>query len=717
MLSTRCLSWMLAGVIILGATGGRSQAQDLVFEKNGWRGSLLTTADRFDACIAMAKLKTKSFLGIEQESEMIMGLALGRDGVWKIAFTKSTGGFRPNKRYDMTLIVDGKEIHRGTTIVEKSGTAYLQPSVSFDAIKALGNGDSLQIVTDVGKQTYSLAGSEDAIALTSKCVAENTASSETGALSEEAKPQIDRSGVVTTQGYMANPATPDWDDCRRNDDNSVSILGCTKVIESGRESSITLSEAFNNRGLARYLSGWLDGRVEEFDRAISDLDAAVKLNPSSADAHLNRGMVYDSKGQYDKAVVDFNSAIRLSPTLAPAFSARGAAYHALGNFAVAIADYTEALRLAPNGRLNYSRRGNAYLSNGEHDRAIADFSQAIRLETDLFSVSLSFLSRGNTYLAKGQPDRALLDYDEAIKRYPRFSQAFGKRGVAYLAMGQFDRALTDLDQAIKLEPASPFAFAARAAAYEGIKDTDRAMRDYQTALALPARDQDGQRAKEAAAKRLAELNERQSISTGTGFFVSSEGNVLTNAHVVKGCTTAQVAQPGGKSEPARIVAVDATNDLALLSVSWRPSRVPNLRAGAKTGEGVASYGFPHVGMLPSTGNFTLGNVSATSGLGDDSRMLQISAPVQSGNSGGPLMDQSGNVVGVVVAKLNVLKVLKERGDLPQNVNFAIKASVARTFLEANGIAEATAKPAVSTLSPPDLADVAKQFTVFIACRG
>jgi S1-C subfamily serine protease/peptidoglycan hydrolase-like protein with peptidoglycan-binding domain len=208
-----------------------------------------------------------------------------------------------------------------------------------------------------------------------------------------------------------------------------------------------------------------------------------------------------------------------------------------------------------------------------------------------------------------------------------------------------------------------------------------------------------------------------SVSTGTGFFVSSEGHVLTNAHVVKGCTTAQVAQPGGKSEAARIVATDATNDLALLSVKWRPASVPNLKSGVRTGEGVATYGFPHVGMLPSTGNFTLGNVTATAGLGDDTRMLQISAPVQSGNSGGPLIDQSGNVIGVVVSKLNVLKAFKETGDLPQNVNFAIKASVARTFLESNGITDATPKPSAAALSAPDLADAAKQFTVFIACTN
>jgi S1-C subfamily serine protease len=208
------------------------------------------------------------------------------------------------------------------------------------------------------------------------------------------------------------------------------------------------------------------------------------------------------------------------------------------------------------------------------------------------------------------------------------------------------------------------------------------------------------------------------ISTGTGFFVSSDGHVLTNAHVVKGCTSTVVSQPGGRSEPARIIATDATNDLALLSVAqtaWRPTGVPNLKAGVRQGEEVAAYGFPHVGMLATSGTITSGTVSATAGLGDDSRMLQISAPVQSGNSGGPLMDQAGNVVGIVTSKLNVVRALEKTGDLPQNVNFAIKASVARIFLEANGTVGSPTPSAVK-LSAPDLADVAKTFTVFIACR-
>ena len=104
-----------------------------------------------------------------------------------------------------------------------------------------------------------------------------------------------------------------------------------------------------------------------------------------------------------------------------------------------------------------------------------------------------------------------------------------------------------------------------------------------------------------------------------------------------------------------------------------------LRAGARLGEGVAAFGYPHVDLLSSSGNFTLGNITALSGIGDDSREVQISAPVQSGNSGGPLLDMGGNIVGIVASKLDALKVAARGGDLPQNVNFAIKSSLLASF--------------------------------------
>ncbi len=97
-------------------------------------------------------------------------------------------------------------------------------------------------------------------------------------------------------------------------------------------------------------------------------------------------------------------------------------------------------------------------------------------------------------------------------------------------------------------------------------------------------------------------------------------------------------------------------------------------------------------------------------------MLQVSAPVHHGNSGGPVLDQAGRVVGIVVGKLNTALVLKEVGDIPQNANFAIKTSVVLNFLEANGVRVDSSSAALPPLAPADLADRAKTFTAFVYCH-
>ena len=204
-------------------------------------------------------------------------------------------------------------------------------------------------------------------------------------------------------------------------------------------------------------------------------------------------------------------------------------------------------------------------------------------------------------------------------------------------------------------------------------------------------------------------------STGTGFVVSSQGHVLTNAHVATGCRSLSAALPGLSPQPARLVASDQTNDLALLLVpSMTSVTAPALSPGVRVGEAIAVFGFPYSGQLSKSGTFTKGDVSAVVGLRQNSSQLQITAPVQPGNSGGPVFDTYGNVVGVVVAKLNALGIAVATGDIPQSVNFAIKGSVAKSFLEANSV-PLTTTVASQPMSNPDLADHAKAFTVFVTC--
>ncbi len=224
--------------------------------------------------------------------------------------------------------------------------------------------------------------------------------------------------------------------------------------------------------------------------------------------------------------------------------------------------------------------------------------------------------------------------------------------------------------------------------------------------------------------KLREMARQQTLaleSTGTGFVVSAEGHVLTNHHVVEGCAEVRTPASGAGPEPFAVVALDAYNDLAVVRLSPITDMlvvtvVASFREGrgVRPGDGVVAVGFPLHGLLASGVNVTTGTVSALAGIRDDIRYLQITAPVQPGNSGGPLLDMSGNVVGVVVGKLDALAVAEVTGDIPQNVNFAIKDSVARAFLDAQGIDYETA-PAERALDAADVGELARRFTVLLEC--
>jgi S1-C subfamily serine protease len=184
---------------------------------------------------------------------------------------------------------------------------------------------------------------------------------------------------------------------------------------------------------------------------------------------------------------------------------------------------------------------------------------------------------------------------------------------------------------------------------------------------------------------------------------------VTNAHVIAGC--AQILVGGQR---ATRVAADPVNDLALLELPGDRGVVAPLRAvAARLGESVTIAGFPLEGLLAGLA-VTGGNVSRLSGVGGDTGQLQINAPVQPGNSGGPVLDAAGQVLGVVVSQLDAIAVARATGDLPQNVNFAIRGELLRVFLDAHGVAHSIAAGA-PPLAAEAIAARARQFTVPIEC--
>lgn len=168
--------------------------------------------------------------------------------------------------------------------------------------------------------------------------------------------------------------------------------------------------------------------------------------------------------------------------------------------------------------------------------------------------------------------------------------------------------------------------------------------------------------------------EEAEISFGTAW-LSDSGYLVTAYHVIDGASLLSILLPDQTVLRVQVVLTDPVNDLAILSASLPRSGVRGLslsRAPVSLGTTVFTVGFPHPDMLGVKPKFTLGQISSTAGMADDPRILQISTPVQAGNSGGPLMNQNGDVVGVISAKLSAAAVLEATGDLPQNINYAIK---------------------------------------------
>lgn len=207
-------------------------------------------------------------------------------------------------------------------------------------------------------------------------------------------------------------------------------------------------------------------------------------------------------------------------------------------------------------------------------------------------------------------------------------------------------------------------------------------------------------------------SKRGSINTGSGFFVNGQGDGITNAHVVAGCTSATISGYG----LARIVARDVSNDLALLKLAT-PTVTPfaNMRRKPlQLGESVYVMGFPLAGQLDNGLNFTSGLVSSLAGMGNDARLLQFTAPIQLGNSGGPIVDNSGLIIGVIQSKMSEIASLRDSGSLPQNLNFGIKADLAANFLRANG----SFSTEIDNQSPRDatmIASEGRKYTFQIKC--
>lgn len=201
------------------------------------------------------------------------------------------------------------------------------------------------------------------------------------------------------------------------------------------------------------------------------------------------------------------------------------------------------------------------------------------------------------------------------------------------------------------------------------------------------------------------------IGSGTGFFVSSDGLLVTNAHVVRGGKSFSI-YTRGEETPAELVQVDPENDLALLKVDVQSRPIP-LAAQSKPdkGEEVLTLGYPRPNLQGIEQKATFGRVNALTGAKGDVRFLQVDLPIQPGNSGGPLLNLRGEVIAVVTASLSE----EAARTTVQNVNYAMKIDYLYPLLN---VAAPHVRPSSGKggMSVSDVVKVVERSVVLILAR-
>jgi len=205
-------------------------------------------------------------------------------------------------------------------------------------------------------------------------------------------------------------------------------------------------------------------------------------------------------------------------------------------------------------------------------------------------------------------------------------------------------------------------------------------------------------------------------NTGTAFIVNAAGYAITNHHVVEGCAEVRAE---GRNGVVRVVTSDLVNDLAQLQIPGAVSAqapIASNPAKLRQGEDIVVFGFPLNAVLSSGGNLTPGVVSALTGLGNNTNQIQITAPIQPGSSGSPVINKKGEVVGVVAMKLSDSKMARATGQVGQNVNFAVSGQTLKTFLDTHKVEYGNSGMfSFGSKNTADLAEEARKWTLVVEC--
>ena len=281
--------------------------------------------------------------------------------------------------------------------------------------------------------------------------------------------------VVAGPLFAAPAAADDKSDCAGSDPAN-GIPACTRLIEQAGATANTLADAYVNRAKLHLVAS-------DMDRALADVEEALRHDASNIDAYHNRGVAFALQGRYDEALAALEESIRLNPNAAAeSHHTRGRIYADLGNWDVAMAEFDAAIRIDPNHVDALISRAAGHRIKGSVERAIVDLDRALGIDPENAE---AYASRGALYITTSRFAEGIADLDRAIALDPNGGRAYGSRGTAYLLQRQFDRAIVDFDRAIRLEPENGEFYLQRATAYamqgkakQAIPDFDQVIRRY-----------------------------------------------------------------------------------------------------------------------------------------------------------------------------------------------------------------------------------------------
>jgi tetratricopeptide (TPR) repeat protein len=480
-----------------------------------------------------------------------------------------------------------------------------------------------------------------------------------------------------------------------------------------------------NDYLGWYGLGYSYNRLGRHKEAIQAYERSRSINSQYSGTANNLGHSYIQLGDYQSARIYFEEALRIDPnnslartnlaslsqTNSPqnqnssssnsfyALYDKGFKLYEAGNYRESLDAYKEALKINPKNAETYDAIGANYEKLGNHQQAIAYYKEAVRFNPNEASLLTTL---GGVYADIGLNNEAITYYKESLRLNPNNNNVFNDLGVAYYGLDDYINAIASYKESIRLSPNIATSYFNMGEVLEKIAKQKQNIELLKEAYDYYYKSLERNNRLTVAKDKIRELtivleainNKNQQpkiaegtvLGTGTGFLVASQKYVVTNSHVVEGAGTIKVKFLNGEVIEATVESKDISNDVAVLKLSKTTStNINKLKLGdpsqMRLGDKIFTVGFPMTNMLGTNLKYSEGVISSVTGLQDDPRFFQISVPIQPGNSGGPLFNMDGEIIGITTATIGTVRAIERTGGtIPQNVNFAIKSSFVRNTL-------------------------------------